>query len=73
MVSNGDFEAQNIGTLNYKPGGANSVTGWTSTQSELAKGPFFNTAWPNGSQVLEMDTNNENTKYNQTISLTVGL
>lgn len=63
---NGDFELPAITSGNYLVATPGNLAGWTSTQSEIGKGPYYNSRW-GITQVIELATNNENTKYNQTL------
>jgi|JI10StandDraft_1071094.scaffolds.fasta_scaffold2698584_1 hypothetical protein len=54
---NGDFELPNIGTANWQVATPGNLTGWTSTQSEIGKGSYYNPRW-GATQVVELATNN---------------
>ena len=51
---NGDFELPIITSGNYLVATPGNLAGWTSTQSEIGKGFFYNNRWSITNQVVEL-------------------
>lgn len=51
LSTNGDFETPLI-SGNYKFNNPGNMNGWTSPQTEIGKGQFYNSRWPTGTQVI---------------------
>lgn len=70
-ISNSDFDDPDLSGQNFRIDTPGVVDNWSASKSKIAVGSYLSSQW-GSTQVIELDADNQNLRYNQSVSLTVG-